>query len=294
MNNYEQTEAEYLSQAPLKKEVLADLPPSPNNPPWNSGVAFVTWMISILLILIIPTIGIGIYAIIQHYDLSDGKAFLEQLQGDSNAILVNIISIIPAHILTILVSWLVITKLNKYSFREMLGWKWGNFNPWITVGYMTAIVIGFFALAYQFTKIFGDSDNQLTDILKSSNTAVYIIAFLATFTAPLVEEVIYRGILYSAFQRTFGVTLAVIIVTLLFAGIHVPQYWGSNGTIIMICLLSLTLTLIRVKTDNLLPCIVLHTLLNGIQSIGLVANTFVKETPPVTTEQAVSFIHLFK
>jgi uncharacterized protein len=294
VQNNQNTEIENIYQTPLKKEVLDYLPPSPNNPSWNSAIAFITWLASLIFIVIVPLIGIIIYALANHINISDPNSFAENLVKNPTAILVNIIAIIPAHILTIFLSWLVVTKLNKYSFSEMLGWKWGNFSLLQTILYMTGIVIGFFALAFLLTQIFKDNDNQLTEILKSSNTAVYIVAFLATFTAPLVEEVIYRGILYSAFQRTFGVVLAVIIVTVLFAGVHIPQYWGSPATIIMICLLSLTLTMIRVKTDNLLPCIVLHTILNGIQSVGLVANTFVKETPTVNAEQAFSIFHLFK
>ena len=64
--------------------------------------------------------------------------------------------------------------------------------------------------------------------------ALYTVAFLAVFTAPFVEEVIYRGILYSALQRTTGTVLAVVIVTLLFAAVHVPQYWGSPSTIMLL------------------------------------------------------------
>ena len=294
MQNNEQIVTEDYPQAPLKKEVLDDLPFSPNNPPWNVGVAVATWLTSLIFIIFLPILGIGIYVAANHLEFTNSKSFAESIQNDPNAILTNIIAIIPAHLLTIVLAWIVVTHINKYSFREMLGWKWGKFNTLQSFGYMAAIVVGFFALAFLLTSIFGDNENQLTQILKSSNSAVYIIAFMATFTAPLVEEVVYRGILYSSFQRTFGVNFAVIIVTLLFAGVHFFQYWGSPATLIMICLLSLTLTLIRVKTDNLLPCIVLHTILNGIQSFGLVASTFVKETPPVTTEQAVSFIHLFK
>jgi uncharacterized protein len=294
VENNKPIDTENYPPAPFKKEVLEDLPLSPNNPPWHSGIAVASWVASLIFILFVPLIGITIYIAANYEKFSDPKTLADKVQSDPNAILANIISIIPAHLLTIGLAWFVVTNVNKYSFREMLGWKWGKFNGLQTFGYMAVIVVGFFALAYLLTNIFGDSENQLTEILKSSNTAVYTIAFMATFTAPLVEEVIYRGILYSAFQRTFGVGLAVVIVTLLFAGVHIPQYWGSTATIIMICLLSLVLTLIRVKTDNLLPCIVLHTVLNGIQSFGLVANTFVKETPPVTTEQAVSFIQLLK
>ncbi len=267
---------------------------SANNPPWNSGIAFVTWIVSIAFILIVPSIAVIIYLAANHIDLSNMNALSEKVNSDPNIILLNIIAIIPAHFLTILVAWMVVTRVRKYSFREMLGWELGRFSVISTVGYMTAIVVGFFVIAVFLTSIFGDPDNQLTLILKSSRTAVYVIAFLATFTAPFVEEVVYRGILYSAFQRTFGVPSAIFLVTVLFAGVHFIQYWGSTGTLIMICLLSLTLTMIRVKTENLLPCIILHTILNGIQAIGMVASTFVKDPPTSQAPDPLFIINLLR
>ena len=35
----------------------------------------------------------------------------------------------------------------------------------------------------------------------SSRTAVYLVAIIAAFSAPLVEEVIYRGVLYPAIEN---------------------------------------------------------------------------------------------
>src|SRR5687767_9796409 len=104
----------------------------------------------------------------------------------------------------------------------------------------------------------------------------------------MVEEVVYRGLLYSAFQRTFGKFLAVIFVTSLFTLVHVPQYWPNFATIIALLLLSLTLTLIRVWTGSLLPCIVLHTIFNGINSTLLLAEPYLKTLEPVVEPTATT------
>ncbi len=281
--------------APLKAQ-LENLPTespkfTPNNPPWGSGIALLTWVASLLLMVVIPTIGIVIYIATKGVNLTDPGKLAESIQNDPNAILVNIICVIPAHILTLLLAWLVVTYNRKYSFREMLGWEWGGFKPL----YLFGIVIGFFVLAAILSSFLPEKDNELLKILRSSRTVVYFVAFMATFTAPIVEEVIYRGIMYSAFQRTMGVAGAVTLVTFLFAIIHVPQYYPSVSTIVMICLLSLVLTLIRVKSDNLLPCIVLHTIFNGIQSIFLIAEPYLKQFTPEQPSQPASIIlQLFK
>ncbi|MEO7660726.1 MAG: CPBP family intramembrane glutamic endopeptidase, partial [Pyrinomonadaceae bacterium] len=133
---------------------------------------------------------------------------------------------------------------------------------------------------------------DLIRILRSSRAALYVVAFVATFTAPIVEEVVYRGVLYSAFMRKFGVTIAFMVVTILFALVHIPQYYPSFSTILLLTLLSVILTAVRVKTNNLLPCIILHTLFNGLQSILLIAEPYFKS--PEVLDPAIGLFQLIK
>lgn len=239
---------------------------SPNNPPWNTPAAIGIWLASVVLIALLPNLLLLPYLVSQKVQFSDKAALINFLTSDPVAVLISILAIIPAHVLTIALAWVAVTRFNKFSFKNTLGWKSGGFAWW----HYLALLIGFFAIGYVIGNYFPEQENDLTRILKSSRTAVYLVAFLATFTAPIVEEVVYRGVLYSALQRTFGVSFAVVLVTFLFALVHVPQYWPSYSTIFLLTLLSLTLTLIRARTGNLLPCIIFHFLFNGIQSLGLV------------------------
>lgn len=255
---------------PLFKELAktSDEPeiPTPNNPPWGSLSAIGIWVFSVLSIFIFPLIFIVPYVLVNRQNSIDS------FQTDSTAIFLNLIAIVPAHIFTLLAAWFVATKNGKFSLNDTLGLKSGGFRWW----YYPLILIAFFVVAGLVSYLIPEGDNDLLRMLRSSRMAVYAIVILATFTAPLVEEVVYRGILYSALQRSVGVNWAVVIVTLMFAGVHVPQYLGSPGTILLICLLSLMLTLIRVKTNNLLPCIVMHTIFNGLQSVLLIAEPYLQ------------------
>lgn len=275
---------------PLNKETIETSPAliqiTPDNPPWNSWTAFGVWLASVVFIVVLPNLFILPYILKKGIVATDSAQMMEFLLKDPTAIILSVVAIIPAHILTLILAWLVITKIKKFSFRETLGWQWGGFTWWNCL----LILGGFFVVAAIVSSFLPEQDNDLMRILRSSRTAVYIVAFLATFTAPIVEEVIYRGILYSAFQRTFGVFIAVLVVTALFALVHVPQYYPSYSTIILICLLSLILTLIRVKTKNLLPCIVLHTIFNGIQSVILVLEPFLSGFANQTQNEAAAFI----
>ena len=292
VNNFNEETAEnsFEFQSP-KIPPSGEEEPTPNNPPWNSIVAFGVWLASVAFIILIPNLLILPYVARQKIDFLDKDKLLEFVTTDKTAVLLQVSAIGFAHLLTVALAWLVITKFNKFSFRQVLGWRWGGFTFWKCV----LILGGFFAVAGITSYFIPEKDNELLKIIRSSREALYLVAFLATFSAPLIEEVIYRGILYSAFQKTFGVALAILFVTIVFAGVHIPQYYPSYSTIVLICLLSLILTLIRVWTGNLLPCIVLHTLFNGIQSFGLVLQTFLPPNSDPTIEPAAFvIIHLLK
>jgi membrane protease YdiL (CAAX protease family) len=259
-------------------KTVADLMVSPNNPPWNGWMAMGVWILSVLFILVVPLVFLAPYLVSKHIDFKDRQAVQDFIFTDPTAILLQLAPVIVAHILTFAVAWAVVTRFGKYSFRQTLGWRMGGFHVWQAI----AITVGFYAVAFVLLKIFGDVENDFDRLLKNSQTAIYLVAFFATFTAPIVEELVYRGIVYSAFQRRFGVPIAVIFATVLFTAVHVPQY-SQNGvpdyaSVLTLLLLSLVLTLVRARTGNLLPCVVLHTVFNGTQSLFLILQTLYGNT----------------
>lgn len=295
MQNYESSNSENFPP-PVKNDVLPSdsLLISPNNPPWNGWAAFGVWVASVAFIVIFPNLFLLPYLTNQAIDFSDQAAILNFAKTDSTAVLLQIIAVIPAHVCTFILAWLVVTRFRKFSFRKTLGWEWNGFKIW----HSFVIFAGFYALAILLTQLFGESETDFDRMLKTSRTVVYLVAFFATFTAPLVEEVIYRGLLYSAFQRKFGVAAAVLFVTVLFTAVHIPQYSSENipnyASIIVLLLLSLTLTLIRVRTDNLLPCVFLHTIVNGIQSLGLIFYPYIENHIKTHQSETAWIIQFFK
>jgi uncharacterized protein len=239
-----------------------------------------------------PILFVGPYVIQQGVPYRDREFLTQFLRTDSTAVILQLAPVILAHALTLLVAWFVVTKFNTYSFRETLGWTMNGFKLW----HALALTLGFFGLAIGLQSTLGKVENEFDIMLRSSRYAVYLVAFFATFTAPLVEEVIYRGLLYSAFRKTFGITIAIIVVTVLFTAVHVPQYSvGSTpdyATVTALLVLSLCLTIIRARTGSLLPCIVFHTVFNGIQACLLLAEPYLRSLEPVV-QPTSAFFHDF-
>jgi hypothetical protein len=60
-----------------------------------------------------------------------------------------------------------------------------------------------------------------------------------------------------------------VVVTFLFALVHVYQYMESYAALTAIVTLSLALTLLRALTGKLAPCVITHLVYNGLQAVGL-------------------------
>jgi membrane protease YdiL (CAAX protease family) len=100
-------------------------------------------------------------------------------------------------------------------------------------------------------------------------------ALVAVATAPLIEELLYRGLLYRAIEKAAGIGVAIGVVSLLFAGVHVFQYRNNLAVITVITLLSITLTVTRALTGKVLPAFIMHLVFNGIQSVLIVLGGFI-------------------
>lgn len=257
--------------------------PTPNDPPWTAWIAILAWGMSVLFIIFFPALFIFPYMASIKPQFADNHAMIEFAKSDPTMLLLQVIAVIPAHLATLLVSWFIVTKGRRYSFTQTLGWSMNGMKWW----HFILILVGFFAIAASVTQLHPEEDNDMLRLLASSRSAVLVVAFMATVTAPIVEEVIYRGLLFSAFQRAAGPIAAILVVTGLFTAVHIPQYWPSYSTIGLLMLLSLILTLIRFKTNNLLPCIILHTIFNGFQSALLIMEPYIDKQPPAAEAAAL-------
>jgi CAAX protease family protein len=250
--------------------------------------AVLTWIASFAFILLIPNILTAPY-IAYRYQGVVGLT-QQQLMADKTVVFLLVLGWVPAHLLTLALIWAVATRLGKYSFREVFGFSWSrNLGPWKSAG----LAILLFVVAWLIASFFSAKPTDLDQILQSSRAAALTLAFLAVATAPLVEELTYRGLLYSALQRLIGRWFAVAVVTSMFAGLHVWQYRQNIGAILSIALLSLVLTAIRAHTGRLLPCFVIHLVFNGVQSLIIVFEPYLRALYNVSHQDSPSGFLIF-
>lgn len=83
--------------------------------------------------------------------------------------------------------------------------------------------------------------------------------------APLVEELVFRGLLYGWIAGRWGGWPAVIVSTLAFAGAH----W-EPAHVVLVLPLGLLFGWLRRRTDSLLPSLVAHIVNNGFALLAAV------------------------
>ena len=240
----------------------------PNDPPWGVAQAVLVWFISVAVLLFMQLVA-GLPYVIYKAVVVKSTAGLAL---DPNLIFFSILGVVPAHVVTFLVVWVVVTNHGRRPFWPTLGWSWPkNFGPWKAAG-LAVLLLG---LGVMITQFVGGKETQLEQIIGSSLKTRFATAFLAVVTAPLVEELTFRGVLYPALQRAIGMSWAVVLVSALFAGVHLLQYFNNFGVVAVITMLSVSLTLVRAKTGRLLPSFMMHLVFNGIQAAILIVQPFV-------------------
>jgi membrane protease YdiL (CAAX protease family) len=252
---------------------------SPDNPPWGILGALGVWGMSFVFMFVTQLAFVVGYLLYRNGAAGFAGAAAKIMQ-DPAAVFVAILSLIPAHLLTLGLAWLLVTSMGKRPFLGTLGWGWGGFGFWRSAGLAVLLLVAAVSVIWKLTD---NPQTELDRLIASSRAAALTTAFLATVTAPFVEEVVYRGVLYSSLRRAIGVRWAAALVVFLFAAIHVPQYWPNFGVIGTILALSIVLTTLRARTGQLLPCFVVHLVFNGIQSLLIVLEPYAKLLTPENT-----------
>ena len=232
------------------------------------------WVSSVFLLLMVPTVVALPYLI--YRIVAFGPPTPQALASDKMLIFYSILGVLPAHLLTLGIIWMIVTEAGRRPFWTTIGFEWPE-NMGALFSILLSVIVGLvlFGLALGVTYLYGERKTDLDIIIESSLYTRITTAFVAVATAPLVEELIYRGVLYRALEKAAGTGITIAIVALLFAGVHVFQYRNNIAVITVITLLSFTLTVVRAITGKVLPGFIIHLVFNGIQSVLIVLGGFV-------------------
>ena len=156
-----------------------------------------------------------------------------------------------------------------------LGWRFKSVDLAIgivlfLVGIMLAALV---ALAME--SLFGISPSAaLADMIQDGDGTtpgitgwIVLLAVLAAFFIPVMEEIVYRGLLWSALEKRGMREEAILVVTsLIFAAVHLEP---ARFPILFV--LGLALGYGRIQTGRIGSCITTHIYLNSTAMLALLA-----------------------
>ena len=169
---------------------------------------------------------------------------------------------IPIFLGTTFIILLLGTRFSGLPYREIYPLK---FFHWLNI---PAVIISLIALQFFMNEVTMRVDKllpppdwfmELFNRLFESDFGVWGGILRVVILAPIVEELIFRGIIFSGFQRIYPASWAIFFSALLFALFHLNP-WQLGPTF----LLGLLLGFIRLRTGSLLAAMFTHALHNGM------------------------------
>ena len=85
-----------------------------------------------------------------------------------------------------------------------------------------------------------------------------LLALLVVCVAPIVEELVFRGVLLSGLANRMRVGWAIVASAIIFGCVHLPDFKFEWYPVPALVLLGLVLAWLRVRTRSLWPSITLH------------------------------------
>ncbi len=222
---------------------------------------FVLIVVCVLLLVVTQTLCGIVAAVYYGWELvAEGMtasqlddALLEAVQAHQSIVL------LAADGLTLAAVWLM-ARRRKQSLTAFTGLQAGT-TPAIlllaavaglAMSFWSTIVVNLFPWPETWMQTYHESYSSLT-------TAQPVLDFLATvLMGPLVEEILFRGIIYEALCMLVPAGAAVVLQGILFGGIHGTAIWmlyaGFGGCV---------MGYVRKHTGSVRPCLLMHMAFNG-------------------------------
>lgn len=101
-------------------------------------------------------------------------------------------------------------------------------------------------------------ENPILRFIANGRWTVPLLFLMAVVMAPLLEECLFRGVLYPALRRRMGFVPAAVWVTVLFTALHLFQTDGFWVGLLAIAAAGYLMAWLRERNDSLWPSIVFH------------------------------------
>jgi membrane protease YdiL (CAAX protease family) len=233
--------------------------------PWNGKdiILFVLFYLLSPVVLAVPMLVFAAAA--RHEDIN---ALMKDMPTQAT---LSIIAQAAAALLSLGYLWVLAKARGASPFWESIGWKPLPDDDSARRKLIFAIIVGGIALAGIVTAVsnrIGVSKKlPIEEFIQTRQTMILLMTF-GVLVAPLVEETVFRGLIYPVIARRSGVAASIIITGLLFGAVHSLQLWGGWAQIGLIVLVGIILTWVRATRHTVWASYLLHLTYNSTLFLG--------------------------
>lgn len=162
------------------------------------------------------------------------------------------------------VVYLLLLVEGKYNvgFGEAIKWNWPR-AVWRLLGIGAAMLL---VLSVLENLLPMPKDTPFEKLFSSPRDA-YLLAIIAVTIGPLVEELFFRGLFYPVLARRWGAAWGVVLTSLPFALMHMPQYGYAWGALLVIFIVGVVCGTVRAITQSVGASFLVHVGYNGAQMV---------------------------
>lgn len=216
--------------------------------------------IGILFLLIVSSISYGnviFWSVSQIWKFTDAQADAFQLIAQTLFFHIPILAMV-----------FLLVRIRKDSSEHLFGCSWrslfGDIGKGLAVciGAIPLVGITNLLVSWMLTNAGFEQENQYAILILMGDTPEwqkYYVLVTGIITAPLMEELVFRGIALPALSKRLGIGKAVLLVSILFSCIHLNLF-----ALAPLFVLALIISASYVLTGSLTVPITIHTVYNAI------------------------------
>ena len=152
-----------------------------------------------------------------------------------------------------------------------LGWCAARFNLLVVAlgGILLAFAVSALATLAHTPKVPSPVEN-----LMNSPILLSLFGVMAVTLAPFFEELFFRGFIQPLLTRSLGVIAGVLLTAAVFGSLHAPEYSFAWQYAVAVSLVGVVLGWVRVRSNSIIPCTVMHGAYNSVFVVALVFTKF--------------------
>ena len=163
--------------------------------------------------------------------------------------------------------WLLLRRPERVFWRD-LHFDWPAEGPWVylAIGPGLALGAGLLASLLHAKNI----QNGLMEQLLSDPVGCRLLVLFGITGAPLIEELLFRGIILPVALRSMGKAVGLLATSIPFAIMHGPMYDWSWQHLLLLVVVSVVFGLVRIRSHSTLASTITH----GAYNLTMFAGQF--------------------